>query len=121
MTESRQEGEEDSYVPVPRRDTIPRVRFSDIEDEESPSGSAGRTPGWRIRRRIIAALVIPVGLGLAVWAGYDVYRYLEVIDPKERPSQWVRYLLDAFLVVASLGGVRYVWRWARQSDPRSFT
>lgn len=118
MNEWWQEREEDVPASVPRRDSIPGAGFGDPEDADSSPESVAFIPEWRLKRRIIAVIVTVAGLALIAWSGYDIYKYMTVTCPGVRASHLGQYMLDSVLIVSSLGGIGYVWRWANQRDPR---
>lgn len=120
MNEWWQQSDDDVPASIPRRDSIPEARFSEPDDVASPPESAAFIPEWRVKRRVIAIIVSLAGLAAIAWAGYDIYEYLTATCPGVRSSHLGRYMIDSVVLVASIGAIGSVWRWANQKDPRDF-
>jgi hypothetical protein len=118
VTEWWQQGNDDRPVEVPRRDSVPSPGFSDPRLTGVNPELARFVPEFRRKRTAIAWIATAVALGLVAWIVIDLVRFANAADATIRPTGLWFYL--AVLIRGAIAGIGvwYMWRWARQGDPR---
>jgi hypothetical protein len=118
VTEWWQEGADDIPAEIPRRDYVPPADLSDpraVLTNPEVTRFVPEGHGWRI---LIAWIVTGITLLIVVAAVLDLVHWTQTTDLNLRSLGLPIFAGVVIRIVLSAAVVWFVWRWARQIDPR---
>jgi len=118
VTEWWQEGTDDVPAEVPRRDYVPPADLSDPRTVLTNPEVTRFVPEGHRRRILVAWIATGIALWIVVTAVLDLVHWTQTSDLNSRSLGLPIFAGVVIRVVLSAAVAWFVWRWARQGDPR---